>query len=485
MSRYLRAVFRRALVLSLTLLALAPACASAGELQTFSLPSPLIDASAPGAVLEKNRKAPRLHVLLPDGYDARSKEGYPVLWLLHGANGGTDSWIPGVRKLLPKFPGIIVMPDGGKVGMYVDWWRGGGRGNPAWATYHTQFLRRWVHDRYPIRPGRRWHAIGGISMGGQGTLRYAAMLPGYFGSAASFSAALPDMQSAEAQFGVGLAGAVNGAGPNAYAETFGPPGGVWAAGVSAQRLTPNYEHTRLYLTSGNGLNCPQDPPNGATFPLDVITESAIHAQEGPFARAAKATGADVTVAPTCGVHTFGVWNRAIPKAREWGFFEPVPEHPATWSYRTVARTGEAWGFGFRYATPPDRIAAIDRRGDVLRLGAAGSPVTLTSPAGCSAGTRTPGEVRLPIPCPPMATSVRPARVRSGRRTRLTIRVRPPFAGALVRVGGRSARTDAAGIARVRVCLRGPKRQRLRVTAADRRPVVRYVRVAGRARCRAR
>lgn len=474
---------RRALAVALGLLALVPAGAAASQLQTFALPSALVDPSSHGGVLERNRTAPRIHVLLPDGYDPKSKQGYPVLWLLHGANGGTDSWIPGITRLLPNFPGIMVMPDGGKIGMYVDWWNGGARGGPAWSRYHLQVLRREIDRRYAIRAGRRWHAIAGISMGGQGTLRYAAMLPGYFGSAAGFSAAFPNMQSAEVQFGIGLTGMANAAGPNAYAETFGPPGGFYVRGVSAQNLTPNYGHTRLYLTSGNGINCPQDPPNGAGFLLDTLTESAIHAQEAPFAAAARAAGADVTVVPTCGVHTFGVWDRAIPKARAWGFFEPVAERPATWEYRTVAREGEAWGFGFRFAAPPDRIVALRRRGDVLAIGPAGGPVTLTSPAGCTLGTPTPADVGLPLPCPPVTASVRPRRVRSGRRTRLTIRLRPALAGARVRVGKRSARTDARGIARVRVCLRGPGRRRVIVTAPERRPVVRRVRVVGRARCR--
>ena len=30
---------------------------------------------------------------------------------------------------------------------------------------------------------------------------------------------------------------------------------------------------------------------------------------------------------TCGVHTFGVWDRAFAAARAWGFFKPVPERP--------------------------------------------------------------------------------------------------------------------------------------------------------------
>src|SRR5262245_48494014 len=41
------------------------------------------------------------------------------------------------------------MPDGGQFGMYVDWWNGGVRGAPAWATYHLQVLRQEIERRFP------------------------------------------------------------------------------------------------------------------------------------------------------------------------------------------------------------------------------------------------------------------------------------------------------------------------------------------------
>ena len=162
-----------------------------------------------------------------------------MLWLLHGAAGGTDTWIPGITKLAAGLPAVIVMPDGGKFGMYADWWHGGQRGDPAWATYHLKLLRRTVERRYRIRPGRRWHAIGGISMGGQGTLRYAAMLPGYFGSAVGFSAAFPDTQSRIAQDGLTLFAGTNGATGAGYDDMFGPAvgslrRGEQSAGARAQ-----------------------------------------------------------------------------------------------------------------------------------------------------------------------------------------------------------------------------------------------------------
>ena len=69
-------------------------------------------------------------MLLPDGYRDHPRRRYPVLWLLHGANGGTDTWIPGIKTLAAGLPAVIVMPDGGKFGMYTDWWNGGRRGHP-------------------------------------------------------------------------------------------------------------------------------------------------------------------------------------------------------------------------------------------------------------------------------------------------------------------------------------------------------------------
>ena len=266
-------------------------------------------------------------MLLPDGYADHPNQRYPVLWLLHGASGGSDTWLPGITQLLPHFPGIVVMPDGGLFGMYTDWWNGGQRGGPAWATYHLSLLRQTIEQRYRIRPERRWHAVAGISMGGQGALRYAAMLPGYFGSVAGFSAALPDMQSPEAQVGLGLLAAANQVGGATYDGIFGPASGAYAEGNSPMALVSNLAHTRIYLTSGWGIPCVQDPvrPNGVA--IDLVTETFVHEGQLPFAMAARTAGADVTTVTQCGVHTFEVWNRAIPAANDWGFFQDVPDRP--------------------------------------------------------------------------------------------------------------------------------------------------------------
>ena len=391
-----------ATVMALGALVVVPARAAGplpptATVETFELASPLIDARTPGGKLEHGRTAPRVHVLLPPGYAEHPDRRYPVLWLLHGANGGTDTWLPGITKLARGFPGIIVMPDGGLFGMYTDWWNGGERGGPAWTTYHLQVLRQHIEERYRIRPERRWHAIGGISMGGQGALRYAAMLPGYFGTVAAFSAAMPDTQALETQGGIGLlavAGQTYGA---TYDQIWGPATGQYAEGYSPRAIVANLGHTRIYLTSGWGIHCSQDPVNPSGIALDTVTETLLHLQQAPFAVAARNAGAHVTAVTTCGSHTFGVWDRAIPAALEWGLFAPVPEAPERWTYRTIAPSGEMWGLRFRFDEPPATVIDFERFGPILKATGAGT-VSLDGPAGCRVRLTLPFERQLPRAC---------------------------------------------------------------------------------------
>jgi S-formylglutathione hydrolase FrmB len=400
------AAFLCALALALALAL--PAGAGASERVTFELPSSAVDTATPGGTLTGARATPTVNVLLPHGYDEREDRRYPVLWLLHGAQSGTESWFGAqdVEAAAEGFPGIIVMPDGGRWGMYMDWWNGGARGGPAWASYHLELLRSEIERRFPIRAGRRWHAIGGISMGGQGALRYAAMLPGYFGSVAGLSAAFPDIQAAEAQVGISLLPAAGGAPGVSYDAIFGPGFGPYAAGNSPEALAPNYEHTRVFLSSGNGSNCPQDPVTGGLV-LDAITESFIHAQQAPFAAAARAAGAEVTERSTCGVHTFGVFDRALADAiSNWGFFEPVGEDPLAWTHRTIAQSGEMWGIRYRFDSPPGAVAELARDGDRLTGTGAGS-LTLGGPAGCRIAVSLPFAIDLSRACPPAPAAEAP------------------------------------------------------------------------------
>ncbi|HEU0025280.1 MAG TPA: hypothetical protein VFQ12_11640, partial [Thermoleophilaceae bacterium] len=190
-----------------------------------------------------------------------------------------------------------------------------------------------------------------------------------------------------------LGGSASGVSYNAI---FGPARAAYAEGNSPQKLVANYGNTRIYLTSGDGHNCPQDPLTPMSG-LDAGTELVIQALQAPFAAAVRAAGADVTAVTTCGVHTFGVWNRAFAAARAWGFFKPVPESPPKWTYRTIATAGEMWGLRFRFAEPPATVAEFERSGRGLTATGRGS-VRIRGGHGCRLRGELPFKRRLPHAC---------------------------------------------------------------------------------------
>src|SRR6266511_2011068 len=134
-----------------------------------------------------------VRVLLPDGYSS-SRRRYPVLYLLHGCCNGTNgyrSWTDklGAEALTAGLPLIVVMPDSGSNGGYVNWWNFGAQGPPEWETYHVGQLIPWVDSHYRTIPTRSGRALAGLSMGGDGGIKYAARHPDMFVSASAYSGA--------------------------------------------------------------------------------------------------------------------------------------------------------------------------------------------------------------------------------------------------------------------------------------------------------
>ena len=179
----------------LAYLAIGAGAAPAARVVTVTTTSRYVDPSqepfnSPPPDVPARPNALRLNVYLPDGYDGKRR--FPVLYLLHGHGDSYDAWVNPKRgdllNVAHGFPGIIVMPEGAR-GWYTNWWRAGAR-SPAWERYHLDELIPLIEHHYKILPGRRWHAIAGMSMGGEGSMFYAEQRPGYFGSAASFSGVL-------------------------------------------------------------------------------------------------------------------------------------------------------------------------------------------------------------------------------------------------------------------------------------------------------
>ena len=313
-----------------------------------------------------------VNVLLPDGF-ARTKR-YPVLYLLHGHGDSYWSWFaPKNGDLLNTargFPGIVVMPEAGQ-GWYTDWWNGGTRGSPGWESYHLRELIPLVERRLPIRRGRRWHAIAGLSMGGEATMYYAAQRPDYFGSAAAFS---PPVSIQRPEWPAGF----NTQGQD-YATVFGSVDGFYATGHNPLRLVANLRWTRLFVGVGDGT--PQTPDDVDNV-FGQVAERELRAHADEFVPAARAAGASVTYEPLGGVHDWPYWRRYLRDAISWGLFKPVVWHPKTWTFNTAMQRSSAWGYTFVFAAPPGALATFSRGSGGRLHGAGSGRVTVRGPRGC-------------------------------------------------------------------------------------------------------
>ena len=160
-----------------------PVCAEPGG-QTDTPPHPRLRRAVVDGVA--------VAVVLPRGY-ATSGRRYPVLYLLHGAQGDEDSWIEyggllsdsGARPVGEQ--AIVVMPRMSPItGLAVDWVDGYRHD----ATLIGRTLVDWVDQRWRTRADRRHRAIAGYSGGGLSAAHVAERFPGVFGQLGVLSGAV-------------------------------------------------------------------------------------------------------------------------------------------------------------------------------------------------------------------------------------------------------------------------------------------------------
>jgi len=147
--------------------------------------------SVPSKILKMDRK---YAVYLPPDYETSSRS-YPVLYLLHGYGDDQTGWVQfgEVLRITDEAikngtatPMIIIMPDAntGKVGYVNDL-----KGEWRFEDFFFQELMPFVEKEYRIKSDKRYRAIAGLSMGGEGTFLYALHHPELFSAACPLSAA--------------------------------------------------------------------------------------------------------------------------------------------------------------------------------------------------------------------------------------------------------------------------------------------------------
>jgi S-formylglutathione hydrolase FrmB len=139
------------------------------------------------------KRSVRYCALLPPSYDADKQKKFPVLYFLHGLGDNeqtlvnTGGWnvIENLRdeKKIGEF--IIVTPEAGR-SFYVNSFDR----RTLYDSFFTREFMPAIERKYRVRAERAGRAIGGISMGGYGALRFAFAHPNLFSSVSAHSAAL-------------------------------------------------------------------------------------------------------------------------------------------------------------------------------------------------------------------------------------------------------------------------------------------------------
>jgi diacylglycerol O-acyltransferase / trehalose O-mycolyltransferase len=248
-----------------------------------------------------------VRLLVPTGWrDRRPGQRWPVLYLLHGAGGNHGDWTadadiqhwPELRQVL------VVMPDGGEVGFYSNWYNDGAGGSPRWESFHLDDVRRLLELGYGAGARR---TVAGLSMGGFGALLYAASRPGMFRAAASYSGPVHllhprwleawRMAIAEAPWLRGIWG-------DSDAQRI-----VWQA-HDPYHLAGRLRHLALYVSCGDGNPGPLDPSGSPADP----DEQLVHALNQSLTTRLKHVNADVVTSFYPGTHSWPYWERELHRS---------------------------------------------------------------------------------------------------------------------------------------------------------------------------
>ncbi|MEC5183823.1 enterochelin esterase-like enzyme [Cryobacterium sp. MP_3.1] len=146
---------------------------------------------------------------LPPSYFTQPDREFPVIYLLHGFNGGSREWEP--RDFGTKLDelyttgglaeSIVIMPDAESL-WYVD-----NDGGTPWRTMFTTEMIPQVDEQYRTLASREYRGLSGVSMGGFGAYSLGLAYPDLFSSMASHMGAL---NLAPAQVGVTSPGGPQG-----------------------------------------------------------------------------------------------------------------------------------------------------------------------------------------------------------------------------------------------------------------------------------
>ena len=323
-------------------------------------------------------------ILLPAGYDdpANETRRYPVLFLLHGGLGGHLDWTEqgDAERLTGTEQMIVVMPDGGGDGNYVDWYNHGAGGPPMWETYHVGQLLPWVDANLRTIPTRAQRAIAGLSMGGAGATHYAARHPDLFSAVAAFSGAvdtndtfvIPVTSTGGLQSGK-LPGSVYG--DRVTQEIRWRADNAWDLAENLAALPT------IVLATGNGEPDDANPEADCTYSDPV--EMGVHIQSVNLHTRLTELGTPHVwddYGPGC--HSWWYWQRELrdllPVLRDH-FAAEVPT-PRAFTFKAAEPTYDVFGWAVQIDRPAMEWSRLDVTSPLTFSIAGSGTATVTTPA---------------------------------------------------------------------------------------------------------
>lgn len=245
----------------------------------------------------------------------------PVLYLLNGANGGTDdsSWTDqtDIARYFADKQVTVVNSMGGQGSYFTDWRADDPvLGRPRWTTFLTRELPAVVDSTFR---GTGANAIAGISMAGTSVFQLAEAAPGLYRAIGSYSGCA----QTSTPLGETYVDLVVGRWAGNTVNLWGPPGDkAWAANdpvLHADRL----RGATLYIASGTGMPGPLDTLDGPGIDgnpgklisqltsgaiLEAATNQCVHALHDRLA--ALHVPATFAFRPT-GTHSWGYWQQDL------------------------------------------------------------------------------------------------------------------------------------------------------------------------------
>jgi S-formylglutathione hydrolase FrmB len=242
----------------------------------------------------------QVRLLLPATFEEGASERFPVLYLLHGGGGGHIDWTKNtdVVGMTASADLLVAMPAAASSNlstMLSEDDSNGEGGLPNWETFHVVELPQLLERNWQAGDAR---AIGGLSLGGYGAMRYAGRHPELFKAVASYSGVLdlavsPDV-AAEVQ------ALADQARQLAEAAGWEDPNPV--------TLVPSLQGMAVYISYGNGAPGPLDD---ASAELDVLEEWVGQGDDNFVAALSRAGVPAVTNAYGTGSHSWSYWDREL------------------------------------------------------------------------------------------------------------------------------------------------------------------------------